>query len=153
MNKAYLRICQLLASSGYRDHEIAEFAKEISQSSYKALVEDVGQLRSLMNYSGQGLVFDTPSNASHPAPSDVGMKIERLLILEAGLPRAVAIEQLTSVLQSRFPSISVPPEARKGFRPWIRKLTSLIPEKELLHIATSLRNRMVHETPSDWRLK
>jgi len=152
MKSGYLRICQLLASSGFREQEIADFAHEVCQSTPAAFVDYVRHLRKFLSESTQDRDFDIPNN-SRLLKSDVETKIERLLIQEAGLPRAVAVEQLTTLLQSRFPNSKLPPEARKGFRVWIRKLTALIPEKELLHIATSLRNRMVHEAPSDWRLK
>ena len=153
MRAAYLKICRLLASSGFREQEIAEFAQAVTHTDPRALIEDVTQLRRLIGESLQGRILDIPSGTSYAPTSEVEEKIERLLIHDAGLPRALAVERLTSALQSRFPNVIVPPEARKGFRSWIRKLTTIAPEKELLHIATSIRNQMVHDAPSDWRLK
>ena len=153
MKTAYLRVCRLLASSGFREHEIAEFAQQVSQSDSRALLGDVARLRQLMNDSLQGRTLDIPLSTSHSLPSEVEEKIERLLVLDTGLPRSLAVEQLTAVLRLRSPEIDVPSESRKGFRPWIRKLITLVPEKELLHIATSLRNRVVKPAPPDWRLK
>lgn len=153
MRTTYLKVCRLLASSGFRDQEIAEFSRAVAQSEPRALVDDVMQIRRLMTGALDGRFFDVPSAPSDPLPSELEEKLERLLIHDTGLPRTLAIQQLTDVLQSRFPNLNVPPESRKGFRLWIRKLATLIPEKELLHVATSVRNRMVHDAPSDWRLK
>jgi len=153
MRGAYLRICRLLASSGFREQEIAEFAEAVFQTDPRALVDDVAQLRRITMDAPQGRGLDIPSSVALVPTSDVEDKIERLLIRDTGWPRSIAIERLTAVLQSRFPTIIVPSEARKGFRAWIRKLSTVIPEKELLHIATNFRNQMVHDTPSDWRLK
>ena len=117
------------------------------------LVDDVTQLRRLMNESLHGRVLDIPSHDSFIQTSEVEDKIERLLIHDTGLPRALAVERLSTALHSRFPSVVIPSESRRGFRAWIRRLMTLVPEKELLHIATNVRNQLVHETPSDWRLK
>lgn len=153
MSTAYQKICRLLASSGFREHEIAEFARMVFHANPRVLVEDVTQLRRLMDDSLHGRALDIPSNASLIPTTDVEDKIERLLIHDTGLPRALAVERLSSVLHSRFPVVVIPPESRKGFRAWIRRLTTIVPEKELLHIATNVRNQLVDETPSDWRLK
>ena len=69
------------------------------------------------------------------------------------MPRALAIEMLTEELRRRFPSQDIPPESRKGFSNWIRRLSQDIPEKELLFVATAIRNRIVHDAQTDWRLK
>jgi len=119
----------------------------------RVLVEDVTQLRRVMDASLHSWTLDVPSSASFISTTDVEDKIERLLIHDAKLPRALAVDRLSSVLQSRFPNIAIPPESRKGFRAWIRKLTTIVPEKELLFLATNVRNQHVHQTPSDWRLK
>lgn len=153
MSTAYQKICRLLASSGFREHEIAEFADMASRADPRVLVDDVTQLRRLMNDSLHRRALDIPSHASLLAMSDVEHKIERLLLHDTGLPRALAVERLSSVLHSRFPNVVIPPESRKGFRAWIRRLATIVPERELLHIATNVRNQLVHDAPSDWRLK
>jgi hypothetical protein len=153
MSTAYQKICQLLASCGFREHEIAEFAGMVSRANPRTLVEDVTRLRRFMSDSLHERALDVPSDASLAPTSEVEDKIERLLIHEAGLPRALAVEKLSSAIRLRFPNLAIPPEGRKGFRAWIGRLALLVPEKELLHIATSVRNQSVHEAPSDWRLK
>lgn len=157
MKAAYLKICRLLAASGFREHEIADFAQELFRNGPFALVEDVFQVRRSIGRSidehASSRVFDIPTSHPPPSPSDLEVKIERLLIQDAGIPKALAIAQLTEELNRRFPDAPIPPESRKGFGAWIRKLAMIIPEKEILHIATNLRNRTVHDSPTDWRLK
>lgn len=153
MSTAYQKICRLLASSGFREYEIAEFARTAFNANPSGLVEDVAQLRRLMDDSLLGRAIDIAIHQNFIQTSEVEDKIERLLIQDTGLPRALAVERFSSVLQSHFPEVVIPPESRKGFRSWIRRLTTIVPEKELLHLATRVRNQLVHEAPSDWRLK
>jgi hypothetical protein len=153
MKRAYLKLCRLIAASGFREREIVEFAEYVAARRPRELVVDVLELRELMGDVSQDRIFEPPTIGFDIQTNGLDEKIERLLISDAGLPRTIAIEELTKMLNERFPGIRVPPESRKGFRLWIQKLCALVPEKELLHLASSLRNRVLHEAPSDWRLK
>jgi|ERR1043166_3694497 hypothetical protein len=153
MKISYAQICTLLAASGLRERDFAEFAHALMQSGPRAFVDDVLHLRSNLHSLHMARSFDVISQLDIGARSEVDHKIERLLLLEAGLPKLTAIELLTEELRHRLPGVPIPPDSRKGFHSWIRKLTSVVSEKELLHIATKLRNRYVHDRPPDWRLK
>ncbi len=152
MKDTYLSICRLLASSGFSDRDIAEFMNELIGMGPNTVLSDIRDIRRLTNTSPKR-VYDFPTEVYIVPPSETAMKIERLLIQDAGLTRLTAIERLSDELHRRFPKILIPPESRKGFHTWIQKLSALIPEKELLHIAAKIRNRSVHEPPSDWRLR
>jgi hypothetical protein len=152
MKSAYLNICRLLASSGYQERDIAEFVHELIKQGPSAAIGDIDDFRRLMKTTSSSRIFDTQTEQAVPL-SDTALKIERLLINDAGMPKAVAVSLLSDELRLRFPRLDVPPESRKGFYSWIRRLTALVSEKELLHIATSIRNRSVHDSPTDWRLK
>ena len=89
MRAAYLKICRLLASSGFREQEIAEFAQAVTHTDPRALIEDVTQLRRLIGDSLQGRILDITSGTSYAPTCEVEEKIERLLIHDAGLPRAL----------------------------------------------------------------
>lgn len=153
MKSAYQRICRLLASSGYHDRDIAEFLDELLKAGPMSAIKDIGDIRRTINMPSSNRAFDVPTHRFVPPQSDTASKIERLLVRDAGMPRAIAIERLSNELRIRFPDLQVPPESRKGFHLWIRRLAMLVPEKELLHIATNIRNRSVHDSPTDWRLK
>lgn len=153
MKSTYLNICRLIASSGYPERDIIEFVDELIRQGPNAFIGDIEGLRRLMKNASSTRIFDVPTDQPVPPISDTAQKIERLLISDAGMPKAAAVTVLSEELRRRFPVLRVPSEGRKGFYLWIRRLTALVPEKELLHIATSIRNRLVHDSPTDWRLK
>lgn len=154
MKNAYLKICRLLAASGHKMNELEEFAHELRSLGSGAFLSDIDELRHMdPSYSAYRHRGDVSTYRSSQPPSDAALKIERLLLHDAGMPRTVAIEILTEELRRRFPSQDIPPESRKGFGNWIRRLSQDIPEKDLLFVATGIRNRVVHDAPTDWRLK
>ena len=153
MKSSYQQICTLLAASGFRDRDIADFTQTLFEVGPQAFAQDVLSLRHAIPEMGRDIPYDTPSRIQAEPSSEISERIERLLILEAGLPKAAAIEVLSSELKERYPNNIIPSESRKGFHAWIHRLTNAIPEKQLLHLATSIRNRYVRERPSDWRLK
>ena len=153
MKSSYLQICTLLASSGFRDRDIAEFIETLLELGPQTFTQDVASLRRAIPELRREVPFDTPSRVQSEPSSEISEKIERLLLLETGLQKAAAIDILSEELRARFPNQIIPSESRKGFHVWIHRLTNAIPEKELLHLATSIRNRYVHQRPSDWRLR
>lgn len=153
MKKTYSKICHLLASSGFREQEIAEFAGELISYGQNRFISDISRFRRSALGLSTSHVLDVPSYKSGFSMDDVGPKIERLLIHEAGMQKSLAIQRLTAEIESRIPGFRAPPESRKGFQAWIGRLMETVSHKELLHIATNLRNKMVHDSPADWRLK
>ncbi|WP_159816593.1 hypothetical protein [Cyanobium sp. Copco_Reservoir_LC18] len=154
MNDAYVRICRLLAASGYREKELIEFIEQATFEGSKFFLSTIRELRKHENNESAYHVFiDRPSHASKTPSSDTAIKIERLLVDEARMPRAAAISALSEEVKRHFPSRHIPSESRKGFVNWIRRLSEVVPEKDLLYLATAIRNRVVQDAPSDWRLK
>ena len=153
MKPGYLKLCKLLAASDCRERDIVEFAQTLLQVGPRTFEEDVLAMKRLLVELQIATPYDSPSHSSSEPMSEIVDKIEQLLTRETRLPKLMAIELLSSELLQRYPNISIPPESRKGFRAWIHRLTNIVPEKELLHLATSIRNRYVHERQPDWRLK
>ena len=154
MKNAYIKICRLLAASGYRESEFAEFIEEASAAGPTSFISTLGELRRFeMSQTTVRLFVDKPADRFVAHSSDAALKIERLLINDARMPRAVAVDALSEELRRNFPSRDIPSESRKGFANWIRRLSAIFPEKELLFLATAIRNRVVHDAPNDWRLK
>lgn len=153
MKNSYINICHLIASSGYSKSEIFEFLDELTIKSPNSAMNDIQSIRNMLQNSKTREFYEVPKSHFSSAFSDTITKIEHLLIDEADLPKFVAIQLISEEIRSRHPNIDIPPESRKGFQYWIQRLTSYIPEKELLHIAMNIRNRSVHDSPSDWRLK
>lgn len=153
MKLAYLNICRLLASSGYHERDIAEFMDDLLRLGPRNVLNDISDIRRMTKTMSPERISDVPSDRGVPSSSDTAMKIERLLIHDAGISRAAAVELLSNAILLRYPNIRVPAESRKGFHSWIQRLITLVPEKDLLHIATNIRNRWVHDSPTDWHLK
>ncbi|MBV6320547.1 hypothetical protein [Duganella violaceipulchra] len=153
MKSPYLEICRLLASSGYSLRDISEFLDFSMRQSPNGTVREIEAMRHEINHWISNTDFDEPRDYSHSEFNETAQKVERLLIYDVGMPKSVAIEILSHELILRYPGLLLPPEGRKGFLAWIRRVASIVPEKELLHIATNIRNRSVHDLPTDWRLK
>lgn len=154
MKDAYVEICRLLAASGYREKELTEFIEQAMMAGPTSILSTIRELRRFeMHQSAFRSLADTPTDTFAPPPSDAALKIERLLIIDARMPRAAAIDALTEEIRRNFPTRNIPSESRKGFANWIRRLSEVVPEKELLFFATAIRNRVVHDAPGDWRLK
>jgi hypothetical protein len=154
MKESYIIICRLLAASGYKEKELVDFIEQATVAGPESFLSTIRELRRLeMNQSAFRVFADTPSDTSIPPPNDTALKIERLLIVDAHMPRAAAINALTEEVQRNFPSRYIPSGSHKGFGNWIRQLAKVVPEKDLLFFATAIRNRVVHDAPGDWRLK
>ena len=154
MNHAYLKICRLLAASGFRERDLDDFVNQILLSGPDAVLSTILDLRQMdLSSSADRFLGDIPADRLLSSASDAAMKIERLLLNEAGMPKAAAIEIMTQELRQRFPAQEIPSESRKGFSNWIHRLSQQISEKDLLFVATAIRNRVVHDAPIDWRLK
>ncbi|MCB0360284.1 MAG: hypothetical protein KDD44_11635 [Bdellovibrionales bacterium] len=154
MKDTYFNICRLLAASGYRESELAEFIEHALSVGPTSVLSTVRELRRLeANSSAFRYLTDTPTDRVVPPTTDAALKIERLLVHDAGMSKAVAIEVLSEELRRQFPTLDIPSGSRKGFTNWIRRLSETIPEKKLLFLATAIRNRVVHDAPGDWRLR
>lgn len=154
MRASYLMVCRLLAASGYGTSELKEFVEQVLRSGPGAFLSTVNELRHRDTYSlRERASGNPPADKRSEPPIDSAAKISRLLLREAGFPRKVAIEVLTGELRQRYPSQQIPAESRKGFDNWIRRLSQQFPEKDLLFLATAIRNRVVHDAPTDWRLR
>lgn len=149
----YFRLCALLACSNFSEKELIEFADAVVQEGGRRFAKDVVRIKTTLD-SSHRVGYATYREIPPPNRiNGVGEKVERLLLEEAGLSKAVAVRLLTDELKSRFPRVAIPPESRKGFRQWIRRLSTMATESDLLHLATTIRNKFVHEKPADWRLK
>ena len=157
MSNSYKKLCNLIAASNINEKEIYDFISMLQNVGPHEVLDHISEVRKLLNTDFNHYNFNYGSKnwyASHEfeMPSETEKKIVHLLLEEADLPKTVAINLMTQELEKRFP-FQVPSESRKGFSNWIRKLLSIIPESELLHIATLIRNNFVHEQSYDWKLK
>ena len=87
--------------------------------------------------------------------SSVGQRVERLLRDEAGLSTSQAVEKLSSRLveMGLIEGQQVPPLSRKSLRDWVGRLIKNVSAKDVLRVATILRNEIVHSPVNDWVLR
>ena len=81
-------------------------------------------------------------------------KVETLLVGDAGLAKSMAGTLLYNELSRRGRFGDLPIPTKIAFRLWLARLLDTVPQSEVLHAATKIRNGLVHgsETGSDWPL-
>jgi hypothetical protein len=84
--------------------------------------------------------------------ASVGERVSTLLKKEAGLTTAQAVNLLTSRLVSMglVQPGDVPPLSRKSLTDWINRFSKKVPPKDILRVATLLRNDHIHRPSDDW---
>jgi len=148
---SYVRICALLAAADFLQDDLAEFAHILRQKGARGVYQDIARLKADLNLTvGER---EEHSSSESPQTDELAEKVQRLLFDEARLTKLQAFEMLSTQIRTRHPGLDVPPDPKKGFSAWVRRLATFIPESELLHLATTIRNAFVHDRPQDWRLK
>jgi hypothetical protein len=154
MKTGFLKIGVLLAASNITHRELLEFAAELERIGPKGLVRHVDSLKALVESAAlSDFEVYTPSQNLQATSAPASTKIKRLLLEEARLPKVEAMHALASAVLKRHPDVKIPSDSRKGFSAWLLKLINVVSESELLYMATTIRNKYVHEAPTDWRLK
>lgn len=153
------RFCLLLASSDFSEKQLWDLLHWLRTERPQVLLEAVTYLRTLARRELGGFLRNRDSTfESSPArltQEDFALKVERLLKLEARLSNRVAAEMLIDAIgptKSRASRIR-PPAQKESFRRWLEKLAHDVSPSELLHHATMIRNRVVHEPGGDWPLR
>lgn len=151
---SYRRLCALLAAAEVRQSDFLELARALAQRSPESVYQDVLKMRALLSLFPDDGADDVVSATEGGSTDEVGEKVQRLLFDEARLSRSEAYELLSMEILNRHPAIALPGmDPKKGFAHWVRKVANVVPDSELLHIVTTIRNSFVHERPQDWRLK
>lgn len=160
MNKLISRFCLLLAGSDLSESEIARLFNELRNRGLTQIMEEVSYLRSVadkrsLNRAENEELFSSPTvSADH---SSAAGRIVALLRDEAHMSTREAVEELSLALLEKFPDLrkndALPQLSKKSFDVWLEKLARIVPPRELLHLATVIRNRRVHQVSKDWTLK
>lgn len=147
----YQRVCALLAVAEVRMSDVLDFYRTMHKRGPEVVQQDMMRLQRTLSVNNErgGEMVRIGSSAS----DEVAEKVQRLLFEEAHLSKTHAIELLSSEVRRRYPSVEIPSDPKKGFASWIRRLAGAVPESEVLHLATAIRNSRVHDLPQDWRLK
>ena len=155
------KVLLLLAGSGLSHGEIRELVAEMQDLPPRQLADAILHLR---RHALDPLEVADSMLGSYRRPhgrkkphrpdGDVRRRVEFLLKEEAGLTvNGAALELLASLKRER-PGVfeAVKPPNKESLYSWLRKVLSNCEPSELLHHATLVRNKFVHDTDEDWPL-
>jgi hypothetical protein len=150
------RLLLLLAGSGMTETELREVLSHIKDTPIRSIVErvlrlDPNAVEMASVVEDEVFPYRPVKTSAEPDSTDVLNAIERLLVEEAGLTKSAAAFALHKWLQVRHPKRVVPAyQSKDGFAKWIRQLAGTFSLSELLHAASSIRNRRAHGQGDDW---
>lgn len=157
MNTLLTRFCLLLAGTNYTQSELMRLFADLEKMGRQRTVEEILFLREQArgnSVADEGNLLPPP--VSKDDLTSATTRIVALLRDEAQLSTREAIAVLSSALKEKFPELRgnvLPPQSKKSLAVWIERVSRIVPERELLHLATVLRNRRVHAVSGDWTLK
>jgi hypothetical protein len=157
MSTLLQRFCLLVAAMDLSSEDLKRLLSEIRTTSSSALFDEISVISEWQQANDiESRDDDIPKiHKSVPnLPSEAVHKIEFLLRQEAGLSMREAVDELAHAIVSDHPehrkSALLQPINKKGLGEWLRRITRIVSERDLLHYATVIRNKYVHSTPSDW---
>lgn len=158
MNLDIKRICMLLVAAGFDRYAAEDVIREIKKSDVKKILSEFDKVRkSLQVVSDAGeRVSSKKNNDDYYKDRSVSEKIYDLLILESNLSAKQGFAALESMLREAYPDrLVTTPNPKSGFAAWVRSLNKDFSDSELLHVASRLRNQIVHglNERDDWILK
>jgi hypothetical protein len=159
MKKITAKFVNIIAAIDIAEGELVSLLMEIKDTPIRQICDEVDKVR-------RRLVIITPSlieeksptlpraNADLSSVSALGERVTRLLREEAGLTASQAASELRKALVKNglIRDVDVPEISRKSFSDWIDRLSKKVKEKDILNIATIVRNRYVHGPVVDWNL-
>ncbi|MCP1606032.1 hypothetical protein [Pseudomonas citronellolis] len=152
------RLMMLLVAAGFDRYRVEDLIYNIRETSIKRMLSELDRLeKGLGTESSSGGEYHPKRSYSDTKDySDVVAKVVDLLINESNLPINKAFLSLERTLESTFPGRFIPePKPKAGFSAWVKALNKEFSESELLHVASKIRNNVIHGGVggSDWALK
>ena len=149
------RLLILLAASGLGDKSILDGLKSIRALTDRELlarVRDIRHaLRNVRTVAKEGPYEDSDSKLEHHQRLMIADQVAHLLQREGGLSTLEAVNRLTKSLM-RDVSVAVPEfNSKEGLRGWLTRLN--VHPSVLLHLATRIRNEVMHSPQRDWPLR
>jgi hypothetical protein len=155
MTTGFEKTVFLLAAADLKQKDVEEFVAEVKLLDISDIWLSIKEAKISLLLSSK--IAESPNrqdqriNVRH---SETTVKIVQLLIIDAGLKKSKAAQILSAEIKRKNPRVEISKmDSKRGFAAWIKKLTTTIPESELLHLATLIRNEYVHMTSSDWKLR
>lgn len=143
MKMVVRRFIALLAVSGFDRKQIQELMREIYKIPSRDVVFEVESFRQIMGLPQYYRYEERKESLSlgQGLTDSIEDKIYQLLIEEAGMAKHEACFMLGDYLAMAFPNKMVPSIGSKmGFSTWVKRVSKVFTESELLHAATKIRN-------------
>ncbi|WP_144839387.1 hypothetical protein [Leclercia adecarboxylata] len=144
----------LLASAGYDKKTFEQVVTLIKKNDSKTIIKEFSNIKNSIEKMKHTLPEVNQINEN--VSSDVKGKIYSILIVECGLSVNQCLSLINDSIKMTYPSREVPIiNSKKGFDASINSLERFFTKSELLHIASKLRNELVHGKVNfgDWMLK
>lgn len=160
MSDAVSRICLMLAASEIKQQDIRSFARWFDVVGPNGFASAIQHLRDSADRLEQrySSVSNSKTETQSELPSkyqEIVSKVEQLLLVEAGLSKSAAASLMSQEFLKEERRQSVPESQRVAFGTWLKRLIDQTSPSETLHVATKLRNELLHNVGSrpDWSLK
>lgn len=163
MNNDIRKLCAWFVSANFSQYQVEDLLEIISRTNPKKIIIEFEKIRKVVetssdsNFTPSKIQAASKNAFSSTFPSeDTVLRVVDLLKNEAGLSARESFDLLDRTLRDNYPNRHYPmPNPKAGITAWIRALTHDFTDSELLHIASRLRNQIVHgsEKLDDWRLK
>ncbi|MDQ1094241.1 hypothetical protein QE400_003654 [Xanthomonas sacchari] len=159
MSDAFDQFILLLASLKLSERDTFKLVERIRYTDPYEIMLLTKEVRSFVRYKMPSSTFDEPVRIrSLPREhlssneSSVGERVQRLLKDEAGLSTANAVELLSDALVSEqlIAAREIPPLSRKSLANWVDRVISNVAPKDMLRVATLLRNKIAHAPSTGW---
>ncbi|MDX9682196.1 hypothetical protein [Pseudomonas protegens] len=158
MNSDIKRLCMLLAAAGFDRYGAEDVIQAIKSSDTKKILSELDRFNKVLMAGSE--TKEKVSNKKHQddyyKDRSVAEKVYDLLITESRLSAKQGFAAFEGMLREAYPNkMVVTPNPKNGFTAWIRMLSRDFSDSELLHVASRLRNQIVHglNDKDDWILK
>ena len=157
MSNVEAKVMLMLAASDLSISEIRLFFKAIDRDGALEMARRVDHLRgiaSLRDTGGQSAKDGADADRLREHESVIS-QIESLLLVGAALSKSQSSDLLYSEMIKEYGNTYYIPSPNKiAFRLWIARLLDQVPPSKVMHVASKIRNELVHgrRSVSDWPL-
>lgn len=158
MNSDVKKFCMLLAAAGFDRYGAEDIIQTIKSADAKKILSEFDKFNKMLKVDGDSREknYNKKYQDDYDKDQSVAEKIYNLLIAESRLTAKQGFAAFEGMLKEAYPNRQVAlPNPKSGFTAWIRSLSKDFSDSELLHVASRLRNQIVHglNDKDDWILK
>lgn len=163
-SRSISKLMLLLAAAGWRRDEVTRVIYELRNISDYEIDDVFSEIASFKKYligsiEHRDEVFETialrPRVRNISSVSEVGRKVHKLLRDEAGMTNDQVVREFKHYCRESDPARAreIKPLSKKSLASWVDGLVDIYSPSEILHIATIIRNKHVHDGSLDWSLR